>query len=74
MHAYPPATGGPRGSGQEECALIWTAHAPWKGTNMANTSWLLANVDTAGEVIFAAAITLTHPVFTGLPNMNRTYF
>src|SRR6266566_6935789 len=30
--------------------------------------------DPAGEVIFAAASTLTHRVFNGLPNMHRVYF
>jgi hypothetical protein len=30
--------------------------------------------DTAGEVIFAPASTLTHQVFNGPPNMNRAYF
>jgi len=30
--------------------------------------------DTNGEVIFAAASTLTHQVFNGSPNMNRAYF
>ena len=35
---------------------------------------LIVAFDTDGEVIFAAASTLTHPVFTGLPNMGRVYF
>jgi hypothetical protein len=30
--------------------------------------------DTNGEVILAAASTLTHQVFNGPPNMNRAYF
>jgi hypothetical protein len=34
----------------------------------------LTKTDTDGEVIFAAVSTLTHQVFNGLPNMNRTYF
>jgi hypothetical protein len=41
---------------------------------MVTTFWVCAILDTDGEVIFAAAQTLTHPVFTGLPNMNRAYF
>jgi hypothetical protein len=33
----------------------------------------MAKADPAGEVIVATANTLTHSVFTGLPNMNRAY-
>jgi hypothetical protein len=35
---------------------------------------LLGTFDTADEVIFATASTLTHQVFIGLPSMNRAYF
>ena len=35
---------------------------------------LLAECDTDGEVVFAAARALTFPIFNGLPNMSRVYF
>jgi membrane glycosyltransferase len=41
---------------------------------MAKTFWLFVIFDTDGEVICAAASTLTHQVFNGVPHMNRVYF
>jgi hypothetical protein len=42
--------------------------------NLANTSWLIVSFDSAGEVMFAGASTLTNEVFKCLSNMNRAYF
>jgi hypothetical protein len=44
------------------------------GAKLVRASWLFVIFDTAGEVFFAPASTLTHQVFIGLPNMNRGYF
>jgi hypothetical protein len=37
-------------------------------------SWVIVTCDTAGEVLFATASTLTHQVFNGVLHMNRVYF
>jgi hypothetical protein len=44
-----------------------------EGTALVTTSSVFVAFDTNGEVIFAAASTLTHQVFNGMPNMNRAY-
>jgi hypothetical protein len=41
-----------------------------RGHSMSHGSGKEINFGTAGEVIFATANTLTHSVFTGLPNMS----